>query len=144
MSWLDALVFGVRVIFSEGVEKPLRSRLNFIGASVVDNAVDDRLDVTIGDALDENFMAANGPLLPGVVNVLGAAVTAVTMPLASTIAGRPVIAVKDNNANAVTITRAGADTIAGATVVTMTVDPYEMRTFIASKTLAKYYRAGPA
>lgn len=47
LNWLDGLLFGIRTLLEAGVEKPLRSVVNLIGATVVDNPTEGRLDVTI-------------------------------------------------------------------------------------------------
>lgn len=47
MSLLDDLIFGVRALLANGTEMPRRGGLNFVGATVTDNAAQDRTDVTI-------------------------------------------------------------------------------------------------
>uniref|UniRef100_A0A6M3IKY7 Uncharacterized protein n=1 Tax=viral metagenome TaxID=1070528 RepID=A0A6M3IKY7_9ZZZZ len=49
-TWLDWLLFGVRDIYAAGVEKTTRPALNFIGMSVTDDAVNERLDIELTDA----------------------------------------------------------------------------------------------
>jgi hypothetical protein len=53
MSGLDGIlakIKGAITFFANGVEKPLRTNVNIIGASIVDNVAQDRLDITIAGA----------------------------------------------------------------------------------------------
>ncbi|WP_437721824.1 hypothetical protein [Sorangium sp. So ce861] len=47
LNWIDTLFFGVRRIFTAGVELPERPALNFVGAVVTDNPAENRTDVFI-------------------------------------------------------------------------------------------------
>ena len=65
MGMLDALIYGVRTLLENGTEKPLRSVVNLIGATVVDNPTDDRLDVTIsGTGILSKLTLVDQPAAP--------------------------------------------------------------------------------
>lgn len=68
MTWLDALLGGIKTVLVGGVERPARAKLNFVsGATVVDNTVTEALDITIGGASPYGTTPANlGTASPGV------------------------------------------------------------------------------
>lgn len=59
MSWLDTLLYGVKDILEAGNARPARPALNFVsGATVVDNAGANRLDVTVAGSTPSNVTPA--------------------------------------------------------------------------------------
>jgi len=70
MSWLDTLLFGIKDILEAGVAKPARPKLNFVsGATVVDNAAQNRLDVTVSGSSPSSTTPAEVTNSAGAVGV---------------------------------------------------------------------------
>lgn len=44
---LNGLIYGVRQLFVDGIEKPIRSRLNFVGVTAVDDAENDWVELSL-------------------------------------------------------------------------------------------------
>lgn len=51
MGVIGDIIFGIRLLFSEGVPVPERQAINFIGATVADDAVNKRTNVTVTAAV---------------------------------------------------------------------------------------------
>lgn len=87
--------------------------------------------------------AANGTLVPNALNILTGAVTAMTLPAASTWAGQCVMVKKRNVAADVVVSRSDADTIDGATSYTV-AGAYATASFVADASAAAVIDAFPA
>jgi hypothetical protein len=104
------------------------SALKYIGATVETPA--------------QTVHTADGALVIERINICTSAADGMTLPDATTNAGKSVIVINDMAATNVTITRAGSDTISGGSTSSTYVLPFGIGgvvTFIASAVSAKWY-----
>jgi len=112
-----------------------------LAAQIADHET--RLDtLDAGGGPLQTVHTADGALVNGRINILTVAADAMTLPDATTNAGRAVVVINDMAATAATITRSGSDTIAGgSSATTYIIQPGVggVITFIASSVSAKWY-----
>lgn len=112
-----------------------------VAAQIADHEA--RLDeIALGGGVSQTVHTADGALVIGRINVLTSAADAMTLPDATTNAGRSLVVINDMATTDATVTRSGSDTISGgstSTTFVLTAGAPGIVTFVASSVSAKWY-----